>query len=1732
MSRPIKLHKVTEHNLKNVSLELPANELIVLSGVSGSGKSSLAFDTLYSEGQRRYVESLSAFARRRLGTVHKPQVESAENLTPTIAIEQKTVSRNPRSTVGTITEVYDFLRVIFARVATPCCPVTGNSLARQSKEAIFQQIWSEWKGRKAILLAPFAKGKKGEFQEQFEHLVKKGYLRARVDGTIRDLDEEILLDKNKAHDIDIVIDRLAIKEEEKNRLKESIETALTEGQGLFSLLDPENQEETLFSTEGFSQATGTSYPPLEPTDFSFNSPSGMCERCRGLGRLREFDLTKIIDPEKSIKEDCCVIASSYETVRYGNIYNNLANLYDFNVKTPWKKLSEEARHIFLFGNDQKWTRMQFVHPDSRKKWIEFVSWKGVISEALERYQNATSDSYKEHFEKLMTKGICSSCQGSRLKAYPSAARLAGHTIHQLSSLSIEDLKTFFTNLTLDEEKRFIAEEPLKEIHKRLSYLLDVGLGYLSLERDSPSLSGGEAQRVRLAALIGTGLVGVTYILDEPTIGLHPRDNNRLINTLLALRDLGNTVVVVEHDEEMIASADHVIDIGPEAGAKGGHVLYEGTPQKFKNTKNSLTADYLFGKKKAFKGANPRRTPTSHLKITGCTENNLKNIDVTVPLGCFVAITGVSGSGKSSLISETLFPALSNKLNHSELQVGAHKTVEGLENLDKVILIDQSPIGRIPRSNPATYIKLFDLIRDLYSELPASKIRGFTPGRFSFNVKEGCCTACEGMGMIRVDMDFLEEQWITCEQCSGKRFDEETLAIRYKGESIADVLQMTIDEAATFFKDLPTISKRLSLLQKVGLGYMRLGQPSTTISGGEAQRVKLARELVRPATGKTLYILDEPTTGLHFKDIDLLLKVLHELVDRGNSAVIIEHNMDLVRSADWIIDLGPEGGSKGGYLLGSGTPEELSGLSCATAQALLQNPDKKQQRTKVKPQTHIEVVGASENTLKSVSASLPRGAITVCTGPSGSGKSSFAFDTLYAEGQRRYSESLSPYARQFVTPCKKPKVDLITGLSPAVAIEQKASSGNPRSTVGTLTEIYDFLRVLWAKIGEAHCPLTKEPIRAISKESIADKLLVLYPGQIVTILAPLKAPQSLSAFQALIEQATREGIRRLYLNGDIHEIDSEITYDPKRKNQLMLVADRVKADALSRARLLESLESAAKLGQNTLYTLADKTLTFYNLSFSSSKRSYPPITPHTFSFNSKEGMCPECEGLGCKTCHGERLNPLARYVLVKGLSLGTFCRLPIEEALAFIENLPLSAEESVILADVIAQIKSRFTFLIDVGLSYLSLDRTAPTLSNGEAQRIRLARQLGSGLTNVLYVLDEPTIGLHEKDIQKLNQALIKLKELGNTLLLVEHDPHTIAIADYILDFGPGAGRLGGTVTAAGSYKEIIKNPRSLTGQYLCGKKTLPLIKKENLKQKEWIEVKKASLHNLKNISAKFPLGALSAITGVSGSGKSTLLHDVLAASFVDPETEHYSVQGLHNVARLAVVDQNPIGQTNRADVASYTDMLIHLREFFAELPEARARGLQPKHFSANHPAGMCSNCSGHGHKFISMLFMPPVEVLCKECLGLRLKPLALTVQYKGKNLGEVLKLTVDEASDFFVLPKLQKKLKLLQDVGLGYLQLGQEIATLSGGEAQRIKLCKELFSRAKNTLYLLDEPTNGLHMTDIALLLPVLKRLVENGHTVILIEHNKAVVEAADWVVELGPKAGKAGGRVIYEGPP
>lgn len=1839
-SPQIVLKKVRVNNLKDVDLTLDPGQLVVFTGVSGSGKSSLAFETIYVEGQRRYIESLSHQARRSLGDLPKPEAESITGIAPTIAIEQKTAGRTPRSTVGTMTGIYDFLRVLYARIGVPHCPISKEPLSMHSREKIIAELQNSPKEARLIFLSPYAKGKKGEFAEGFAEIQAKGFTRIRLDGSIVDLSDEIYLDKSVAHDIDIVVDR--VKGDDHSRIAEAVVLALDIGQGFFTVYYPDTDEEKIYSQVAYSQKSNLSYGPLEPHDFSFNHPAGMCPECHGIGVASEFDLKKIINEELSIAQDCCEIAPSYNTVRYGNIYDNL-----FHVKTPWKKLSENEKKVFLYGTEKKWTKMVFTHPEKKTSWQEFVHWKGVIQEAKERLNAATSDLYRKKMAAMMVEGVCPACSGSRIKPYPAETRLGGKKIQELTALSLSECLEFFNLLRLTKIEQQIASEIIKEIHLRLEFLLNVGLSYISLDRTSPTLSGGESQRVRLSSQIGAGLVGAIYVLDEPSIGLHPSDHHKLIQTILHLRDQGNTVLVVEHDIDTMMAADKIVDVGPGAGVHGGEILACGTLEDVIQNKRSMTGGYLSGRLKMQQSK--KRKLQKGITISSATHNNLKKLNVQIPLGGLICVTGVSGSGKSSLISDILYPALANHFHGAELNVGAHKKIEGFEKIDKVIEVDQSPIGRTPRSNPATYIKLFDEIRDLYAKLPESKIRGFTDGHFSFNVKEGSCSYCSGLGQARIDMDFMEDIWVECPQCKGKRFDPEILSVKFKEKSITDILNTDVEHALKLFESIPSIHKKLSLLSDVGLDYMKLGQTSTTVSGGEAQRIKLAKELVRPHTGKTLYILDEPTTGLHFHDVQRLITVLQKLVDLGNTVLVIEHNLDLIQCADWIIDLGPGAGIRGGELIGEGSPEKIAKMKTPTGISLAGKlPELKKKKSTKVGTTELTIKNASQNNLKSVSLSIPRGSITVFTGPSGSGKSSLAFDTLYAEGQRRYTETLSSYARTLVKQLPKPKVDQITGLSPSIALEQKTGGLNPRSTIGTITEIYDLLRILYAHLGTAYDPETGEEIKQISKEFVVEKALYSLKGEKIHVLSPitLEKKETFDEFKARIN---REGYLRIRLNGKYYELDEEIPFEKHKKNELYLVIDRLIIDEKSEKRLYEAIERAG-----TLIILAkDKEDLFFNLSFAveSTGKSFSAITPQTFSFNHDAGMCHECQGLGvtygahlsedrtleelsildildrlfrdkgtrfsynlaelyfkayripcdvlvksllpnqldillkgggektiknmnvswkglenvlataarmakteiketllplmtastCSACQGSRLNPLALNVRIQNKSISDFCQMTLRDAAHFIKTLQLKNGQFLnVTRDTI---EKQLEFLLAIGLDYLSLDRSAPTLSGGELQRIRLAKQIGSGLTSCLYILDEPTIGLHPANNERLNQALLRLRDLGNTLLLVEHDPMTIMAADYLVDFGPKAGALGGQITAQGTIEQIKQNPNSLTGAYLSGRKKIPIPKKRRIAI-EWITIKQANLHNLKNISCEIPLASITCLTGVSGSGKSTLMRHLLkpaAEQIVNkrkkPLIHHYcgaTFTGLHYFEKVVTIDQSPIGQTARADVSTYSDLQPAIRSLYASLPGAMIKGLTAGHFSPNHRKGMCRTCWGLGYKTIDLQFLPSVQITCEACKGYRLNPIALEVQYKGKHFGQIFDMSIHDALDFFsAIPKIAKRLKTLELVGLSYLKLGQAVATLSGGEAQRLRLSRELAKREiGKTLYLIDEPTVGLHSEDVALLIPIFQSLADKKNTLVIIEHNIDLIMNADYIIDLGPDAGPHGGEIIATGTP
>ncbi len=2040
---PIVIRGAREHNLQDVSLSLPRNQLIVMTGVSGSGKSSLAFDTLYAEGQRRYVESLSSYARQFLGQMPKPDVDSITGLAPSISIQQKTAGKNPRSTVGTITEIYDYLRVLFARIGRPSCYRCGKPITAQTQEHIVEAVCRLPAGARYAVLAPLVQRQKGEFRDLFTDLMKQGYLRARVDGKIVQLADDLKLDKQMKHTIDVIIDRLIAGKTPRPRVAEAIEQALTlAGRRLIISQEPSsraeglvpedadapaNEEPTtsdqLYSCDYACTECGISYEPPGPQLFSFNSPLGMCLDCNGLGIRHDFVLDKLFaDRSVSIAKGAIGLLGKWSDLgRWRkHIYEGVARAIELDLqlkegtflKTPWDSLPAAAQEKFLRGMGDRQLTFNFKHRGG--VWKHAGTWKGFVGELLEEYRTSKNPMRRKQLEKYMQFIGCTTCGGARLNPQAGSYRLTtlaegwggdgakrrggegeqeslassrslavtikprsrkksassstpplplspsparALSLPEVCGLSIAEAARFFSVLELTDTEAQIAEEVLKEIRGRLGFLLRCGLDYLTLDRTAPTLSGGESQRIRLAGQIGSGLVGVVYILDEPSIGLHPRDNTLLLGSLQDLRDQGNTVIVVEHDEETMRAADYCVDFGPGPGVRGGQVVAQGAFDDLVKAKASLTGAFLSGRRK-IEVPSVRRAPgEKRIVVRGAKHHNLQNVTAEFPLGTFICITGVSGSGKSSLINDILWEALNKQINGGEGLPGAHDAIEGLEHVDKAIDIDQSPIGRTPRSNPATYVKLFDLIRDFYTQLPESKLRGFKPGRFSFNVAGGRCEACEGHGANKLEMDFLADLWVNCPVCQGKRFNKETLDVHFKGKSIAQVLDMDVQEALTHFEAFPKIVAQLQTLHDVGLDYLKLGQPSPTLSGGEAQRVKLAKELSKRSTGKTVYILDEPTTGLHFVDIEHLLRVLHGFVDAGNTVIVVEHNLDVIKTADWVIDLGPEGGAGGGRILATGTPEEIAAheesytglalrpyLQTARANkssrrpgmAIPGRPQSAARKLAASPRwqtagrvtedsaakDQIVVRGASQHNLQQIDLLIPREQMSVFCGPSGSGKSSLAMDTLYAEGQRRYVESLSSYARQFLGQMPKPRVEHIHGLQPAIAIEQKTVGHTPRSTVGTVTEIYDYLRILGARVGTPYCPDCHIPVATQTTDKVIDALHALSAETKLLILAPQEVTVG-QQYPKLWERLREQGFRRVRIDGTTHTLDAVPEIDRRRKHNVEIVIDRVTISPTGRGRLAESVGTAFDYGQGLIrvaFVDEDRPepkwkVEPYSLFRSCSQcgTSFEELTPQNFSFNSPLGWCESCEGLGtqqgtnlaallsdptrtlldgavsawpdphtrplfrqmlaaisaetglpldvpfaqldaaqqrfvlygdeerwfhltsggktkktaqpllsfrykglypaieeasrvsvthrlklfelvgevpCSVCGGSRLRSDAGAVRIAGKTLKQLGDLPLRELLPFLKSLPLDATQKKIAGELVEEATSRLSFLVDVGLHYLTLSRTLPTLSGGESQRIRLAGQIGRALTGVLYVLDEPTIGLHPSDNGRLLDALKKLRDLGNTIVMVEHDREVLKAADRLYDFGPGAGRLGGTITASGSPAEIDKDAASLTGKFLSGreaivipdvrrmgatgerewgrggegesersaalretrsrprKKTaertlfppsppLPVAPSQTL----WLELTGARHHNLRNVDLRIPLGTFTAVTGVSGSGKSSLIQETLAKAIArklnrssDQPGPFDELKGLEHLSKLIVVDQQPLGSTPASNPATYTGVFEEIRELFTRLPDAKVRGYRSSRFSFNRVGGRCEACEGNGQKCIEMHFLPDIWVECETCRGQRYNAETLAVKFHGKSIADVLAMSIGEALELFHnLPKIRGPLAILAAIGLDYLTLGQSAPTLSGGEAQRVKLAAELAKpQTGRTLYLLDEPTTGLHFDDIRKLLKILNSLVDAGNTVVVIEHNLDVIKTADWIIDLGPHAGSDGGWIVAEGTP
>jgi excinuclease ABC subunit A len=1972
----IRLRGVRQNNLKGFDLEVPLGNYIVVTGLSGAGKSSLVFDTLHAEGQRRYVETFSAYTRQFLDLLPKPRVDSIENIRPSIAIQQTNTVKTSRSTVGTMTEITDFFKVWFSHVAECFDPETGEKVEDDGPASIWQKAHSKWTGAAVVIAFKVAKPDNLNWPEILHSLKAQSYVRVLISATAdanshAPAEQEIL----KVQRIDdllagpallasaawlfVVQDRVSLTDEHRSRFLEATEAALHFGHGevrLFRESTPGNFTESGHYSRGLhSPKTGRTFRAATPPLFSFNSPLGACPQCRGFGRIIDVDYRLAI-PDHSLSIDDGAI-KPWEGEIYGESKRDLyvfAKKRKIPTNVPFASLAAEQKDFIINGDPD--------YDKPGKTWPH--AWYGL--KGFFRYFETKT--YKMHVRVFLSRyrayNRCPSCGGARLQPEALCWKWRGYTLPQLYQLPVVDLLNLVENTSASlasstRSDAHSADLAHDSIVTRLRYLKQVGLGYLTLDRASRTLSGGEVERVNLTSCLGTSLVDTLFVLDEPSVGLHQRDIDRLIGVIRSLTAAGNTVVVVEHDEAMIRAADQVIEVGPEPGARGGHIVFQGPIAALLASPASITGAYLSGRQKV--EVPPRRRPicepvdhapaageaTRWLRFANVTKHNVAGLSFRVPLQRLVCLSGVSGSGKSTLLDNVIYQGLlAQRFQPPEDPASIEAIHSDLEFAD-VVLVDQSPVSRTPRSNPALYSDAWELIRELYAATPAAQEAGFSASSFSFNTGDGRCEHCQGLGYERIEMQFLSDVFVPCAVCEGRRFKPEVLAITWSGRSVADLLETTISDALPLFAAEPEIQRRLTALDEVGLGYLTLGQPLNTLSGGEAQRLKLVRYLgeltgvqnpkpklqqptlaaeensatERPALRSepqqkgSLLLLDEPTTGLHKHDVKRLLAVLQTLVDRGHSIVMIEHNLDVLLAADWILEIGPEAGPQGGRIVAEGTPEDLARADTATSpflrealkfchliddkpsgRANLASPGanfgaqpkgafEAPPKTKDAADSVLTVVGARENNLKNLSVTIPHHQLSVITGVSGSGKSTLAFDIIFAEGQRRFMESMSPYARQFVEQLPRPAIDRLTGIPPAVAIEQRITRGSRKSTVATITEVAQYLRLLYARLGIQHHPDSDQPVIPLSSTQL--RLLL---GRVLASPAALRAKHLYLCaplirgrkghHQPIATWLSRQGFELMRVDGRVLRVEDFEKLDRYKEHDVEAVVCDLglqtagrKSRAVDRGRGAATpgrpatspesppvaLSRALELGKGSCFlALTDgKVLSWFSTTRTdrATGESFPELEPKHFSFNSPRGWCPACRGHGriydwmlkprddeelppeiadlardgdtenegssdtpCPVCHGDRLNRISRAVklhFVSGepLSLPALLRLPPAALLARLKQLVLDGRGRAVTMDIVPQIQERLKFLDHVGLGYLSLERPTETLSGGEAQRIRLAAQLGSNLSGVLYVLDEPSIGLHARDNDRLIGTLEELRDKGNTLIVVEHDEVMMEHADRIIDLGPGAGTHGGEIIANDTPANLKRTQGSLTGLYLGqglphpsrGKyrdvqnpglqtpersKTqanvpgskfqfsgIPRASSFKMRRTEggtdpsWLTLTGATYRNLRSVELRLPLGRLIMVCGPSGAGKSTLFDDLLRPAvscaikarksrltgrdfgrltgrFGDcppgarSKPVFEELRGAEVFKNVIEVDQTPIGKTPRSTPATYLGIFDQIRQFFAALPEAKIRGQTASRFSFNTTGGRCETCQGAGRIRLEMAFMPDTYLPCDDCGGLRYSRELGDITWKGKSIGQVLQLTFEQAAGFFDFhAKLGEVCRLMGDCGLGYLTLGQSSPTLSGGEAQRLKLVSEL-ARGLQTftervrgeqprnLYLLEEPTIGLHLSDCEKLIRVLHRLVDQGHTVIVIEHHLDLLAEADYIVELGPGGGPEGGKILYQG--
>ncbi|KRP37986.1 MAG: excinuclease ABC subunit A [Opitutaceae bacterium BACL24 MAG-120322-bin51] len=1859
----IHLRGVRQNNLKGFDLDLPIGQLTVVTGLSGAGKSSLVFETLHAEGQRRYVETFSPYTRQFMDLMDRPKVDSVENIRPSIAIQQSNTVKTSRSTVGTITELCDFFKAWFPNVATLIDPATGQPITDDNPQSIWKALLKDHRDANRIIAFPITRPEKFEWSEILQPLSAQGYTRAVFDGKITRIDE-LQSDKSPltSHHSQLLVvqDRITVEPKTRSRFIEAAQHALTFGKGRIYVLDTEGTTVAEYTHGLHSPETGITYRPATPPLFSFNSPIGACEKCRGFGRIIEIDYN-LVTPDKSVSVDDGAIRA-FQGAVYSESLRDLqraAKKHKIRTDVPWSTLRKKEIAFIMEGEPN--------YKEDNNQWYgiyRFFDW-------------LQSKIYKMHVRVFLSKfrsySRCPDCGGSRLKAEALNWKWKGHTLPDLYQKSISDLITLLegnapslppissatggTNSASSTEHSHSQDTALTGILSRLSFLDQVGLGYLTLDRTSRTLSGGETMRVNLTSCLGSSLVDTLFVLDEPSVGLHARDMDRLISILRRLTDQGNTVVVVEHDEAVMRAADNLIEIGPKPGIHGGQLIFNGDYDSILFS-DTTTGRFLSGretidaprKTRIPAPANLSTFPASNLKtlsIYGATKHNLNNVDLHIPQQAFVCLSGVSGSGKSTLLNNVIYQNLLAQKGLITDDPAPIKDIESTLPLSDVVLIDQSPVSKTPRSNPASYSDAWSEIRKLFAKLESAQSAGMMPGHFSFNSGDGRCDSCSGLGYERIEMQFVSDLFVPCQTCEGQRFKPEVLEIEFNGKSIADILELDVDDALTFFADTPKVTRCLKPLIDVGLGYLKLGQPLNTLSGGESQRLKLVRYLGKVAekSGHALILIDEPTTGLHRADVKRLIGVLQELVDAGHSLIVIEHNIDILKVADWIVELGPEAGSGGGKITAQGTPEQIAKTNCETARYLREalggttyasSADKNVELIAAEPAAtystshsnshpHSLIVrGAREHNLKNISCEIPHNKISVVTGVSGSGKSSLAFDIIFAEGQRRFMESMSAYARQFVEQMPRADVDELSGIAPTVAIEQRVTKGTRKSTVATITEVAQHLRLLYARIGIQHSPTTGEAVVSQSEGALLKRLQTIrkeHPkAKTLTLCAPLIRGRK-GHHQPLADWARDHSYETLRIDGQLVPIKDFKKLDRYSEHDIELViADLTQHQTT----LKQQLTTALKLGKGTAFVLNARNEI---VSWLSTRRTdpttgeaFPELDPKHFSWNSPRGWCPTCRGYGqlfdwmaqeeegtvdhldphgyrtsgefddgdtCPDCQGARLNPLSRSVRLHleksnskqpstnntSVSLPDLLSLNPSQLLKTLKRIKTDKRSAPVLAELMPEIEERLRFMDRVGLNYLGLNRATATLSGGEAQRIRLAAQLGSNLSGVLYVLDEPSIGLHARDNAQLITALEQLRDRGNTLLVVEHDEDTMKHADQIIDIGPAAGIHGGEIVASGTLAQLRKNKKSITGKYLRKNMTHPLRgthrelpaawnprkKKSN---DQWISLEGAALRNLKGFDVQIPKQRLTAICGVSGAGKSTLTRDLLkplveaAIESKSPKltpnqlpTAHSSLSttfrtlcGAESVRKVIEVDQSPIGKTPRSTPSTYIGAFDIIRDIYANLAEARFRGYTAGTFSFNTKGGRCETCKGAGRLKLEMNFMPDTYVTCDECNGRRYGAELDELRWNGKNIADALEMSFEEAAEFFSFHTgLKSLLDAMVETGLGYIALGQYSPTLSGGEAQRLKLVSELakgmptfkelqYNKGQGNLYILEEPTIGLHLSDVERLIELLHRLVDKGHTVIVIEHHLDVIADADYLVEIGPDGGDAGGQLLYQG--